>query len=62
MDPESVLSDVDSHVLVITKVDDKWYILDVCEEGPICMDDDPEWVIKWVLTLDYMNIYIFKGE
>jgi hypothetical protein len=54
-----VLSTVDSHVVVITKVEDKWYLLDVCEEGPICMDDEPIRILEWVLTLDYMNVFIF---
>ena len=39
MDPESVLSGADSHVVVITKVEGKWWLLDVCEKKPICMDD-----------------------
>jgi hypothetical protein len=39
MDPDDILSNIDSHVCVMRKVDGKWYLLDVTEDKPICLEE-----------------------
>ena len=39
IDPDDIMSTVDSHVCVMRKVNGKWFLLDVTENGPICLEE-----------------------
>jgi len=62
LDSQNPLSHRDSHVVVITKVDNEWYLLCVTLEKPLCFSKEPKKLLVWLNTIDYMNVFKFEGK
>jgi hypothetical protein len=57
-----VLSNLDSHVAVVTKVNEEWYLLDVTLAEPLNISENPDKARDWLVHFDYLNVFTLEGS
>jgi hypothetical protein len=61
LDPENPLSNLDSHVTVVKKINGDWYLFDLARKEPLKLAGNEEVINHWLSYFDYVNVWSFKG-